>query len=824
MFPRRHIAAAIAVCVPALVAPGTAAMSATSISLYSGPGPRPGPDILYGPLAQAPQLSNAPGSVWTASPILVSGTTAYRDGEFLYQGFLYDDHGANSGIADPNDPRSHPGGSYTSSDDFSAPNGTYTYPTAAVYAGNAANLVELRVKPLADATAFRITLNTMKDPALVATTIAIGDSAVPRPYPRGANTKGPAQLFLTVHGSEADLLDATTGATVGHPSVSIDMLRRQIEVRVPHAGWEPRRSSVRLAAAVGLWDVSAGRYLVPQFSADATHPGGAGVLSNPSAFFDVAPRTAEPMPTVDPTSSRAASYPAWWRDSQQGAALRSGDVSPFFADVDFGKLASGIDDESGVPVSGPMDRILASHFETEQGLDTSSACLSSVSCQGVFRGRLQPYAIYVPKRPAPPSGYGLTLLLHSLGTNYNQYLASRNQSQLGERGTGSIVITPEGRGTDGFYYDTAGADTFEVWADVAARYHLDPDWTAISGYSMGGYGTFKLAAQYPDLFARAQPVVGPPDLGLWVPPLPVLGGPDDANTFHMVESLRNVPFMMWVETTDELVPYPGTLAQARRFDALGYRYVFRSYLAGDHLALAINDEYQPAADFLGEARVDRNPAHVTYVVNPTMDFPAVDTVAAHAYWLSGLPVRDPKTAYHGIVDVRSEGFGTGDPAPSGTQFSAGILTGGTLGAIPYHEEQQTWGPIPTTAVADRLDITATNISAMTIDVVRAHVDCNVALSVKSDGPLLVTLAGCKGQVATITPSSGTAAATTATLPNTGRGTKGGAASVVALAIAAAGLVTRQMRRSPSTRRIAASTSRGWGRAFGPRCRLFRGTG
>src|SRR5439155_9290921 len=66
---------------------------AASGSLYSGPGPRPGPDILYAAPATAPQLTNA--GVWNAPPILVSGAGAYRNGEYLYQDFLYDDHGAH---------------------------------------------------------------------------------------------------------------------------------------------------------------------------------------------------------------------------------------------------------------------------------------------------------------------------------------------------------------------------------------------------------------------------------------------------------------------------------------------------------------------------------------------------------------------------------------------------------------------------------------------------------------------------------------------------------------------------------------------------------
>ena len=33
----------------------------------------------------------------SAKPLLVSGTDAYRDGEYLYQDYLYDDHGADTG-------------------------------------------------------------------------------------------------------------------------------------------------------------------------------------------------------------------------------------------------------------------------------------------------------------------------------------------------------------------------------------------------------------------------------------------------------------------------------------------------------------------------------------------------------------------------------------------------------------------------------------------------------------------------------------------------------------------------------------------------------
>ena len=664
-----------------------------------------------------------------------------RRGEFLYQDFLYDDHGARA-ERDPDDPRG-------SGDTFSQAHGTYTYPSDDVYADNAADFVELRVKPRRSVTAFRITYNTFKDPDLVATTIAIGgQDGQQRDFPHGANARAPADLFLTVHGDQADLIDAQSGDEVGPaPEVQVDEKRRQVEIEVAHSAWDPGKRKVRLAAGTGLWDEQEDRYLIPQASRSASQPGGAGAMQSPPAFFNVAFRFREPFPEVTDGPGTAAD-PAWWRDRAQGEQLaEDGDLSEFSADVDFGKLQRHKADDmrgkpGGVPVSGPMNRILASHFEPQQGADYESSCQSTEGCDGWLRGRLQPYAIYVPDR-RPQNGYGMTLLMHSLGANYNQYSDSRNQSQLGDLGRGSIVVTPEGRAPDGWYYGLAGADTFEVWADVAKHYHLDPRWSVATGYSMGGYGTFKFATQFPDLFARAQTTVGPRGLGFGASAqLPEPGGPE-SSTYFMLPSVRNIPFLMWVATSDELVPLSSTQEQASRFDDLGYRYDFWAFAGAEHLTLAINDEYGPVADFLGDAKVDRNPAHVTYVRNPTMDFPDLGTTADHAYWLSGITLRnDGGSAPRGQIDVRSEGLGRGDPVPGGTQLGGGTLDGGTFPAMPYTRQFQQWGPPPQTPRRNRLEISAQNIREVSVNVGRARVNCAVKLDVFTDGPLTVRLRGC----------------------------------------------------------------------------------
>jgi predicted esterase len=557
-----------------------------------------------------------------------------------------------------------------------------------------------------------------------------------------------AAYFLTVHGQRANLIRAADSRRITPaPQVSISEPRRQIQVLVPHSAWDPDERVVRLAAGVGLWNKAAGRYLVPGNGATATRPGGAAGLSKPAAFFNAAFRFSEPWQHVFPPQS-VFDDPAWWRDRQQGNRLAVHRMGPFHAKVDFAKLEAGVTDNmlgepQGVPLNGPMNRILASHFETKQGADYSIGCGNANDCKGELRGRLQPYAIYVPRTPEPRDGYGLTLLLHSLGANYNQFGDSRHQEQFGERGPGSIVITPEGRGPDGWYYGHAGADTFEVWADVAKRYRLDRRWTAIGGYSMGGYGTYKFAAQYPDLFARANPVVGPPGLGVWVPPNPPVPGGDGSNTNRMLASVRNIPFLIWNGTADELVPVAGPVAQAQTFDDLDYRYRFQLFTGTDHFQLAANDQYAPAAAFLGTHETKPNPAHVTYVVNPTMDFPGVGTVADHAYWLSGLELRDSSgDAPLGRVDARSEGFGEGDPPVNPTQTQPGTLQGGHFGPLAYVETSKSWGATPQANAEDVLHLDAENLAQVVVHVGRARLSCDPQLDVTTDGPLSLRLAGC----------------------------------------------------------------------------------
>lgn len=768
-----------------LVAGGASAQTSPPGLPDEATGPRPGPAALYAPPAIAPQLENV--APWTADPILISGAQAYRGGEWMYQDFLFDDHGA-TGVDDPESPWGV--GSHL----YSPTGGTFTYPLDSSYAHNAADLVEMRIRPLADATAIRVTLNTLIDPELVAFTVALGDGPGAT-WPNGAGATSPADVFVTFHGGTATLTDAVTGLAIEPAaSAAVDLVRRQVDLRIPTAAWDPGRDTHHVTIGVGLWDAANDSYLAADpLPATATTPGGGSLIG--SSLVNVGPRLDEPTPllagvTMADTAAGAKALAPWWRERQQSQQLLLGDLSPFGADVDFGALMDGVDDDSGVPTSGPMDRILASRYEFGQGLEPDRVCFSisggenlGADCMGRFVGQLQQYAIYVPEGTPPANGWGMTLLLHSLSANHNQYLGTKNQTQLGERGSGSIVVTPEARGPDGFYAGIPEANTFEVWADAARHYPVDPTWASVSGYSMGGFGTYRMLARWPDLFASGFSVVGEP------------GSVED-----QLASMSNHTFLSWNSAADELVNINTSEAAYAGLVEAGIDTIHDLYLTADHLTLAGNDEYQPGADFLGEARADRSPPTVTFVVDPRED--SLDVVADHAYWLSELSVRDAEAAPIGTIEVHSAAFGVGRTTASEGAPGAGALTGGNTPALAFAERTIMRTEAAAEPTADRIEVTATNISRVVVDPVRARVTCGADVVVDSDGPIEVVLAGCPATPATAAPSTAPAngsdpAAAPAAVATTGSAgplpTTGGGLALLSLATLALGAVASRRR-------------------------------
>ncbi|RBY95656.1 hypothetical protein DQ237_14180 [Blastococcus sp. TF02-8] len=660
----------------------------------------------------APQLENRDPR-FRAQPLLVSGQEAYVGGEYLYQDHLFDDYGA--------DTDGQGAGS------LSERTGDITYPTdAARYAGNAADLVEFRVAPERDRVSYRFTLNTLRqaDSTILALAFdtdrnaATGTATLPRDP--GAPFPGTDQL-LTVWGTGAEhvAFDAR-GAVVGTTKVDVrtDLEANQLTVTVPRRVSDPG-GTWRATLVAGLYDRSSGGWLRPQPVADVDSPGGAGPLDPaPNGIFNVAFRFDEPVTTQNTPP-----------DTAQAPVLAADQPTRYARDIDFAALAAR-SDRTTVPAHGTTVRIFPSRSSLGEGRDLDADFPQ-------YRGQLQPYSVYVPSgyRPGTPTGF--TLALHSLGQQHWQYNGSTGIQQIGEA-RGNIVATSLSRGPDGWYQHEAEFDVFEMWNDVARRFSLDPDRTAITGYSMGGYATYRLGTLYPDLFGRAFSTVGPPGDGIWVPPAPPTGGIETLSNLWL-ENARNLPYLNVSAGADELVPVAGPRAQnlgapeqgIRGFEQLGYRYRWVLYPAAEHFTLALLGYDVPMATaFLGESRVDRNPHHVTFARVPAADDARLGLVHDHAYWVSRVTPADPAAGSgsgpgqpaKAVVDAFSHGFGLGD-ASSTPGSSAGTTP------LPYTEVNRSWGDFPRIPAANRLDLRLTNVGTASLDAGRARLDTRRELTV-----------------------------------------------------------------------------------------------
>jgi dienelactone hydrolase len=725
---QRDVLAALRLCLCVLAASALAAVPAHAQSLPGvGSGARPGPAPLYAEPAAAPQL--AVSAPFAADPLLVSGTDAYRDGEYLYQDHIYDDRGADT----------RPASSPSLDSLSSPPAGDVRYPTAERYAGNAADLLEFRMTLLDDEIVYRVALNSVReaDTAVVGIGIDLGcDGTAARPWPRGAGISSAGlDKFITAWGTGGAVTSFDQVGTPERPleagAVTIDTTTNQMTIRVPRAGaLEPFRPAANgtdwcHVAGTGLWDATTQAWKpVPA----GTQPGpetpasGNPVLDAP-AVFNLAFRFDEPatkMPTAPYTTFPGIGS---WAEDDQARALRERSTGrDFRARVDMAKLRD--DADAWVNAPGRVQiRLFSSSIEPFEGVR---------SAYPQFGGRLQPYLLVVPEERDPAEPAGLTLALHSLGGNHLQYrIYSPTQLQQFGDERDSLVITPLSRSQSGFYRNESELDVFEVWADVARHFALDPERVAITGYSMGGYGTYKLAANYPDLFGSAFTAVGPPSSG-------------SEPTGPLLENVRWVPFLNWAQAVDELVPYPGPRAQQNRFSALGLRSQLWTFPAGGHLSLAIADEWGPARDHLGAARVVRDPWRVDYVFAPANDRPALGLVHDHAYWISGLRARAAEQAAdRGRVSARSLAFATGDPQTQPVSGAGALTPGVNLpdgtavpAPNPYAFDGVSWGATAPAAPQNALEVDLANTAAARVDGRRARLAGDRALRVRvtADGP------------------------------------------------------------------------------------------
>jgi pimeloyl-ACP methyl ester carboxylesterase len=543
-------------------------------------------------------------------------------------------------------------------------------------------------------------------------------------WPAGAGVRSAGiDLALLVSAAGARLIDLTTHTStpIEH---TVDVASRSFLAQIPRTLVDPTGTwSVRLVA--GLANDAGDGF--------ADVPGIRGALPGQPNVYNVAFRTHE----------QEKAHLNFWSDQAQAAALTDGDVTQFSLAVPWEDLADRATTDEPV-VRGTSTRWYVSSVELGQGVAETNV----LSTEPQFLGRVQPYSVCLPATYAPGRKLPLTLLLHSLALGQNQFAAidPRLLHQVCD-GRDSVVATPLARGPSCWYFDEGELDVWEVWARVAEQLRTDPNRTVIAGYSMGGYAAYKLGLTYPEVFAQAVVLAGPPTCGVRLLPdvdIPADLDPNshcarEGETWPLLVNGRWLPFVIAHGVLDELVPITSVLPQVLELDRLGYRYRFSVYPFEDHIAWVLEDKFNDPISHMGTGLRQGDPGHITFAWYPQLVRHDLGIGPHQLWWLSELTADPQTTATRGaIASVDARSYARPDPTRT-TRRHRGFEP--DLDLSPGLYTENLWRIGPAVDPLPYLTLKLTRVAGLAVDVARAGLASlpASAINIITDTPVLVTL-------------------------------------------------------------------------------------
>lgn len=632
-------------------------------------------------IAVVPGADAGPKATWAAEPTMIAGTGRYDRGVYVYNDFVFDDYGANTGSwSQPNVVS------------LAGTSGDARYPDGEAFRDNAADIAEVRVRVAPANSAdleVRVRLQTLVDPDVVA---------------------------LWTRAGEAESV-----VTVKTPGAVFDTTNNTVTFRLPGAA---SAASTRLNIGAGLHDGKGG--LRPGVEGNASMSPDEYTTGGPTdnRLFDLAFNTRE----IEPRGGA-------WNEDAQSSALASGKLSGFAHQIDVTALRDRRRTTYALK-PGYYVRLFESRQAIDEGMHEDFP---------QYGGKLQPYALWIPTGYRADRPSKLMFNLHSLSVHHNQYRGGTSSTyttfyeQMGDV-LNAIVVTPLGRGPDGWYLDEAFVDTLEVWADARRTFDIDDDATVISGYSMGGYGTYRFTTLMPDSFASAASVVGPPTSGIWTGT--GTGYESPYLTHGQLENTRNIPFWITHGAADELVPVYGVTRQANRLGELGHEYRYALHPAEDHLTFSVKDEWSREARWLASHPLRAvSPSEVTLRVRPAsllskdkqhlapLVISLLEEIGAQvdgAYW-----VGDVVVARQGLADVTGVVYLSSGGIQSQRAGTTKVTTAGTDGPSPYALTGMRVS-FADTAPADVLRGHLADVASLTVDVGRAGLSNSPRLEITTN--------------------------------------------------------------------------------------------
>ena len=130
--------------------------------------------------------------------------------------------------------------------------------------------------------------------------------------------------------------------------------------------------------------------------------------------------------------------------------------------------------------------------------------------QEIYGENLFDYLLYLPKNYYASKKYPLMIFLHGAGERGNNLSILKCHSIPkvfdGDVDYEAIVVSPQCKHEKTWNSDIVRLRNFI--SEMIEKYNVDENAVSITGISMGGFGTWQMIMDYPDLFAAASPICG----------------------------------------------------------------------------------------------------------------------------------------------------------------------------------------------------------------------------------------------------------------------------------------------------------------------------
>ena len=170
---------------------------------------------------------------------------------------------------------------------------------------------------------------------------------------------------------------------------------------------------------------------------------------------------------------------------------------------------------------------------------------------------LQPYSVYLPEGFDAGKKYPLFAALHGSGVDERGFFRYASRIFVG---LGCPLIAPKARGLSDWYVGDSGKDVFECIEHFIRLYpNIDKERLFLGGFSMGGYGTWRLGLFKPNYFRGLVIISG----ALTAPE-----GTGGENILDMIDKVRNENFLIIHGDKDNAVPIENTRKAVEKLKAL----------------------------------------------------------------------------------------------------------------------------------------------------------------------------------------------------------------------------------------------------------------